>query len=132
MNEMTNIQTSAPKAYAPCAIYFEEADSLEYVRRDVPCIHRRVDELLTLILAIDTRDPMGFSLKGFRNFYIKHFQHNSYHGENFISLIGILEKALSSVGDDIFNQHDRISAYQKAIDIATQDDAKLQDAPSVA
>ena len=132
MNEMTSIQTPTLKTYSPVAIYFEEADSVEYVRRDVPCIYRRVDDLLTLILAMDTRDPMGFSLKGFRNFYIKHFKNKSNHTDDFISLIGILEKALSSVGNDIFNQSDRISAYEKAIAIAAQDDAKLREVPSVA
>lgn len=56
--------------YKARAVYFEQADSLEYVRRDVPSVYRRVDRQLTLILDMDTRAPLGFKLKGFRHFFL--------------------------------------------------------------
>jgi len=132
MNNRSFSRTIAPKAYSPVAIYFEEADSLEYVRQDVPCVYRRIDELLTLILAMDTRDPMGFSLKGFRNFYLKHFEIVSDDKKKFVSIVGFLEKALSEIGNEIFLQNERKSAYEKAMDIASEDSVTLREFPKVA
>ena len=117
-------------AYSAAAIYFVESDSVEYIRADVPCIYRRVDEMLTLILQIDTRDPIGFSLKGFRNFYLHHFKNSE--DKSFISLVTVLEQAVRTVGDSVFQQSGRAQAYQQAIDIASQDQARLDEVPQVA
>jgi hypothetical protein len=46
--------------YVPAAVYLDEADSVEYVRRDVACVYRRVDGILTLVLDMKTRKLNGF------------------------------------------------------------------------
>ena len=60
--------------YVPAALYLEDADSVEYVRRDVACVYHRVDGFLTLALDMKTRELNGFRLKGFKNFFLKHLQ----------------------------------------------------------
>jgi hypothetical protein len=119
--------------YRPTAIYYEEADSLEYVRVDAPAIYRRIDDRLTLILSMASREPIGFQVKGFRNFYIRHLQlQNDAKADNFLSLMLVLETAISLVGDGIFEKRDRILAYEKALNIATEDAIELHDLPKVA
>jgi len=81
---------------------------------------------------MDTRDPMGFSLKGFRNFYLKHFEIVSDDKKKFVSIVGFLEKALSEIGNEIFLQNERKSAYEKAMDIASEDSVTLREFPKVA
>jgi hypothetical protein len=73
--------------YSPAAIYYEEADIVEYIRADVPALHRRIDEFLTLVLDLDTREPIGFALKGFRNYYLKHIKPQN-SGIEFVALKG--------------------------------------------
>ena len=50
--DMTDLSSS----YRPTAIYLEEADTVEYVRRDVACIYHRVDGILTLAFDLKTRE----------------------------------------------------------------------------
>lgn len=119
--------------YTPTAIYYHEADSLEYVRHDVPCIYRRVDEILTLIVSIETREPLGFQFKGFRSFYVNHITPKySFEHDNFIQAVNLIEEALTIAGDSIFSHKDRSSAYQAAIQIAAEDHVKVTDFPKVA
>ena len=65
-----------------------------HVRCDVPTVHKRIDALLTLILDMKTREPVGFTLKGFRNFYLRHFQkkHELLEVE-FVRLTSVIEEA---------------------------------------
>lgn len=119
--------------YTPTAIYYHEADSLEYIRRDVPCIYRRVDEILTLILELRSREPLGFQFKGFRSFYVNHIsQKYSFEHDNFIRAVNLIEEALTIAGDTIFTQNERSSAYEAAIQIAVEDHVKVTDFPKVA
>jgi hypothetical protein len=119
--------------YTPSAIYYHEADSLEYVRRDAPCVYRRIDEILTLVVDLNTREPLGFQFKGFRSFYIKHItpKYNFEH-ERFIEAISLIEEALTIAGDGIFSHAERSSAYQAAMKIADEDHVKVTDFPKVA
>lgn len=119
-------------SYRPCAIYYEQSDSLEYVRRDIPAVYRRIDDFLTLILAMDGRAPIGFKLKGFRNFYLRHLEQN-YHSERqeFLALVQIVEEALCAFGNKVFDDETRV-AYQRAIDIAQTDNVEVRDFPPVA
>ena len=120
-------------AYTPVAVYYADADSLEYVRRDEPAVYRRVDGLLTLILSMATREPLGFQLKGFRHFYLQHLRHGLESGdENFSKLIYVLEEATRLAGDRIFSETERQQAYMKARDIAEQDSVTFSEIFSVA
>ena len=114
------------KHYSPVAVYYQDADSLEYVRRDEPSVHRRIDDLLTLVLSMDTRQLLGFQLKGFRHFYINHVKGKLHQKDDeFPMLILVLEEAVRLIGHDIFDQDERRSAYLKARDIAEEDSVKL-------
>lgn len=115
---------AAQQRYAPTALYFQDADSIEYTRVDAPCIHRRIDAILTLILEMDTREPVGFKVKGFKYFYMR--IRNKCEGElgqEFIDLTRVLSEAFSMLGDSIFEQSRKKErmAYEEAIDIATRD-----------
>ena len=116
--------------YRPIAIYLRDSDSIEYVRSDGPCVHRRIDELLTLVLDMHTRDPIGFRLKGFRKFYLTELQ--SLHttlGGDFIAAVSVLERAMTKVGARVLGQ---IEAYKTARDIAFADSVRLDDLPEAA
>lgn len=116
--------------YVPKAIYYEASDSLEYVRRDDPAVYRRVDEYLTLVLDLRSRAPLGFKLKGFRHLYLTQLA-PKYHlsDKQFISLILVLEDAMGAGGNAIFEETERRSAYNDALQIAEQDNVRLEDFP---
>jgi hypothetical protein len=133
MDEMSALHRESTQPYAPIAIYYEEADSLEYIRRDKPCVYRRIDELLTLILAMDSRDPIGFRIKGFRHFYNKHMRGKlELSNSEFPKLVCIVEEAVSLLGDKIFDEHERLTAYKLAREIAETDDVRLSQVPEAA
>jgi hypothetical protein len=117
--------------YQAVAVYYAEADIVEYVRRDIPSVHRRIDDFLTLVLDMNSRSAIGFTLKGFRNFYVRHLQ--SKHGaedREFVLLANILEDAVHAVGDAVFNE--RRQAYETARDIAESDQVALHELPQAA
>lgn len=117
--------------YSPVALYFEGADTVEYVRRDGPTVYQRVDEFLTLILDMKVREELvGFQLKGFKNFYLQD-DVRSRLGDDFLSLVGLLERAITRFGDGVFDD-DRKEAYDRARDLALEDGVKLRDLPKVA
>jgi hypothetical protein len=117
-----SVLDSSGQNYIPTAVYYEDADSLEYVRTDEPSVYRRIDDLLTLVLSMNTREPLGFQIKGFRHFYQKHLRKQIESGdESFSKLIFVLEEALKLVGDNLFSQTNRCDAYLKARNIAEED-----------
>jgi hypothetical protein len=119
--------------YSPSAVYYEEADRIEYVRRDVPCVHRRIDHLLTLIFSMDSREPLGFQIKGFKNLYLRYIAPSCKDSDlEFLPLVKVIERALSSFGDDVFEADSRRQAYECALEIATDDQVNLTDLPHVA
>ena len=119
--------------YRAKAIYYEQSDSLEYVRRDTPTVYRRIDEQLTLILDMDSREPMGFKFKGYRHFFLRHLQGKyDLDEQHFLKLIDVLQKALSVGGDAIFDAVERQSAYRQALEIAREDDVLVDDLPRIA
>ncbi len=118
--------------YEPIAVYYEDADSVEYVTKDVPSVHRRIDELLTLILSMNNREPIGFRIKGFRNFYLRQLTPKyDFSERDFVTLIDILQEAVKYLGDGLFEK-ERRDAYQKAMRIAQEDHRGLRDFPKVA
>lgn len=115
--------------YTPVAAYYSDADSVEYIRKDVPAVYRRVDEVLTLILDINNREELiGFRLKGFNSFYRQEMRDLG----DFVSLVGALERALSTAGDKVFAERDRQEAYARARRIALDDKVELTDLPKSA
>lgn len=112
-------------AYSSVAVYYQDSDSLEYVRRDEPSIYRRIDDLLTLVLSMRTREPVGFQLKGFRHLYLQYVNDKVKQDDNFPQLIIILEEAVKRLGNEVFSEQERLSAYIKARDIAKEDGVKL-------
>lgn len=119
--------------YRPAAIYFPDADCLEYVRADVPCVHRRVDEYLTLIVDMYSREAIGFKFKGFRSIYIKHLNRgNQRKNYEFVEAVEIFEDFFRELGDSLFEAESRKSGYQKAAEIAQDDRVLLRDLPAVA
>lgn len=110
-------------SYAPVALYFHEADFVEYVREDASCVYKRIDETLTLAIEMDSDLPIGFRIKGFKNFYLKHIKP---HGEakQFVELVPVLERLVSEAAERI-DFPDLRRAYRLATDIAFIDAVKL-------
>lgn len=126
--EVPHHATNLSTPYRPCAVYYEQADSVEYVREDRPSISRRIDGSLTLIYDMDRRSQLiGFRLNGFKNFYL-----NDLAGTgDFVSLVGALERALTSACNSAFEIHERRDAYNKARELAVEDKVILRDLPAL-
>lgn len=132
------MQNSLPPAaynltteYTPVAIYFAGSDTVEYVRVDAPSIYRRIDNFLTLIFDMKDRDQLiGFQLKGFRNFYLQD-EVRARLGDDFLSLVGLLERAMTRLGDGVFDATEK-EAYDRARRLALEDKVELHDLPRVA
>jgi hypothetical protein len=123
LTNMTDLETT----YQAAAVYLEDADSVEYLRRDVPRVYRRVDSFLTLVLDMKTRELSGFRLKGFRNFFLKHLQPKYQILDNdFIPLVSAIEQVLQIVGDDITSDLDRKNAYRQAKLMAHEDSVAIK------
>lgn len=132
MGHGTQFEGQQRGGYVPAALYFEEADSVEYVRKDGPCVYRRVDDLLTLILDFDDRRLIGFKIKGFRHFYIRHRSSSSASPDEFRYLMNVIQKAACELGDDLFKNDERGRAYEQAGAMAKEDRVTLNDFPEVA
>ena len=52
------------KGFQPVPQYFPTGDFLTYYFKDTPCHAKRIDELLTVYLGDDTRELVGFKIKG--------------------------------------------------------------------
>ena len=114
--------------YRPVAIYYEGSDIVEYIREDVPAVYGRVDDFLTLIFDLRNRERLiGFSVKGFRNFYTKNLRNVG----DFVSLVGILELKLTEFGNELF-EVDRKDAYERARKFALENSAALEGRPAFA
>jgi hypothetical protein len=98
--------------YTPVAVFYEEADLVEYVSADIPAVAKRVDALLTLLVNMrDRNEVIGFRLKGFKNYYLR----NLVGLDDFVTLVTILEQEMTKIGDEAF---DRREAYKKARAVA--------------
>jgi len=118
--------------YAPVALYFQDSDSVEYVRRDIPCLYKRIDGLLTVVLDLNDKSLIGFRLKGFRNFYLNSLRKNQELLRNdFLLAVSVLEKALENCCNEIFNDETQ-KAYKDVWLLAKQDGVELRDLPDLA
>jgi hypothetical protein len=114
-------------AYEATAIYYADADTVEYIRRDVPCIHRRIDGILTLAFDLKNRELIGFRVKGFRNFFLNHLKPKfELLDGDFIALVSVLEQALEIVGRQVCPSKDSVDAYRQARKMALEDRVALE------
>ncbi|WP_011580669.1 MULTISPECIES: hypothetical protein [Chelativorans] len=119
--------------FTPRALYYADADALEYVRIDEPVVYRRIDGLLTLILGIDERKPVGFKIKGFRNIYLRKLKPSLRDdNDHFLRMVTVFEKIMSEIGDGIFSDSSRREAYKAATNIAMEDQVIVSDLPNAA
>ena len=131
MQRDTNSIFNLSTPYSPVALYLKESDSIEYTRKDVPSVHRRVDEFLTLVLDMRSRDIIGFRLKGFKNFYLQEIKSLPHLGEDdFVTACTVLEKIMTIECKG--NLQDRLRAYKMARTIAWEDQVTLHDLPDAA
>ena len=116
--------------YSPCAIYYSEADYVEYLREDVPSVQRRIDEYLTVSLDLYTRSIIGFRFKGFKNFYLQHLKQTQqiFHGDRFLSMVSVIEKTVEIVGHRCFeSDKDRAAVYEEVRKMAREYNVFLTD-----
>lgn len=134
MDNMNLEQIDLTTPYTPVAIYYDDGDYVEYVRRDDPIVYRRVDEFLTLAIDMFSRDLVGFRLKGFRNFFINVLQKKyEMQDHDFIPLVAILEDAITSVGNrTVKDDQQTRDAYDSARKIAREDNPRLPPMPVAA
>jgi hypothetical protein len=130
-HEDPNFARAMVGEYVPIAVYYAEADIVEYVRADVPAVHRRVDDFLTLILDLGNREPIGFALKGFRNYYLKHIR-PEHPDTEFLLLTKVLEEAVSGLGSTVFENESLHAGYRTAREIASTDNVELHELPEAA
>jgi hypothetical protein len=116
--------------YQPTAIYYEDADTVEYVRVDAPCYYHRVDGFLTLAFDLfDRKKLVGFRLKGFKNFYLRKLKSaRDALDTDFLPLVLAIEKAVSEVGNEAFDEAVR-RGYKSAAEMAGKDGVNLYDFP---
>lgn len=108
--------------YVPAAIYLDDADSIEYVRRDVACVYHRVDGFLTLALDMKSRELNGFRLKGFKNFFLTHLQPKyKLLDDDFVPLVSVIEEVVAVIGSEVTKDPERKSAYREVKKMAHDD-----------
>ncbi len=113
--------------YIPAALYLTDADSVEYVRHDVPCLYQRIDGILTLAFDLHTRELVGFRLKGFKNFFLTHLKPKyQFLDGDFIALVSVIEQAIQVFGDHFCADRARIEAYRRARKMAHEDRVVLE------
>ena len=128
-----NEDGSDARSYRPTAVYFTDADCLEYVRRDGPCVYRRIDNHLSLVLDMYSREAIGFKFKGFKRIYKKHLQTSQSSSEcDFVDAVEIFESFFRDLGEAVFEVESRRIGYEAAVDIAESDKVQLRDLPAVA
>ncbi len=82
---------------------------------------------------METRRPIGFKLKGFRNFYLRYLKpKHDLQEQHFLLLIDILQDAMGVDGEAILQAAERSSAYRQALEIAQVDNVRLDEFPKVA
>jgi hypothetical protein len=127
MNTPTIDVSDLQTPYVPTALYLEDADTVEYVRRDVACVYHRVDGFLTLALDLKTRKLNGFRLKGFKNMFLKHLKPKyNLLDHDFIPLVSVIEEAVQLIGDDVTRDLQRKTAYREVKQMAHDDRVSIE------
>lgn len=130
MNEITDLETWLHADCQPTAVYFADADCVEYVAEDTTCVYRRVDAFLTLIYDETNEIVVGFKLKGFRRMLDAIRAELDLGESGYVMLVSVLEAVVSKLGNDVIGDTRRRSAYMAAAKLAR--DVKLYDYPLAA
>lgn len=128
MNSYLEPEAWLAAEYRPTAMYFPDADSVEYVSEDTICVYERIDGVLTLIWDETRFRTIGFKLKGFRWFFEQHLQsHFKLNEGAFLKLVQVIEVVCQELGDELFTDERRSRAYMAARKMAAQNDVELLD-----
>lgn len=131
MNDFTDLDAWLRAEHAPVAVYFADADCVEYVAEDTTCVYDRVDGFLTLIFDETKIIPIGFKLKGFRNVFEKLKAELGFSESEFVELVKVLETACTQMGEARFGADTRRrQQYEAARKLARN--VKLYDFPIAA
>jgi len=132
MDDRTPTGIDLHARYNPVAVYYQDADTVEYIRQDVASVNRHIDDFLTLVLDMNGRQPIGFRLKGFKNFYVHHFKSAKGNDDRdqFLALVGLIEVAAKLTGNQPIKDARR-TGYDQACQIANEDNAQLRELPDV-
>lgn len=130
MNDMTDLDAWLSSDAPPAAVYFPDADCVEYVAEDTTAIYRRIDGFLTLVYDETGVIPIGFKFKGFKK-VMEDMLKKHHLGENgFVELVSVLESVCAKIGEELFADHRRKKAYEAAAKLAKN--VKLHDLPKAA
>lgn len=64
---MEYLKTHPPEGFKPVPHYFPQGDFVTYYFRNDPCFAQRVDDLLTVYLAFETKELVGCKIKGVKH-----------------------------------------------------------------
>lgn len=128
MNGASVSLQTMPQGYRPTALYYHDSDCVEYVKEDSFAIYDRVDEYLTLVYDQTGHILIGFKLKGFKYIFTKALA-PAYrlNEQQFLSMASVIEAVCTLLGDDLFKDEKRASAYKAAKKIAANDNVELHD-----
>lgn len=110
--------------YQKAAIYHSDSDCVEYVRRDGGVYYERIDDILTLIKDIDSKETVGFKLKGFCYVLQNHFKNFKLDDEEFSIVMGAFEVVYGVLGDILVSDPIVRAAYDEAVSIASNDNIR--------
>jgi hypothetical protein len=130
MNDITDFDAWLRQGCAAAAIYLPDADCVEYVSEDTTTVYRRVDPFLTLIYDETNAIVIGFKLKGFKKVLESIRAKLNLDDQGFIELVTVVETVCKQLGDELFSDPKRKSAYDAAAKLAR--DVKLYDLPKAA
>jgi hypothetical protein len=130
MNDISDLDTWLHDECAGVAVYFSDADCVEYVAEDTTTVFRRVDPILTLIYDETNAIVIGFKLKGFKKVLDSIREKFNLDDQGFVELVTVFEAVVSQIGDELFADAQRKSAYAAAAKLAR--DVKLYDLPHAA
>ncbi len=130
MSNMTNLDEWLSSEGKPTAVYFSDADCVEYVAEDTTALYHRVDGFLTLVYDETSVIPIGFKLKGFKKVLDEMMEELNLDKSKFVELVSVLESVCAKIGNDLFADQKRKQAYDAAAKLAK--DVKLYDLPLAA
>lgn len=130
MNEITDLEAWLQQDCAGTAIYLPDADCVEYVSEDTTTVYRRVDPFLTLIYDETNAIVIGFKLKGFKKVLESIREKLNLDEQGFVELVTVVETICSQLGEELFSDPCRKTAYQAAAKLASG--VKLYDLPLAA
>jgi hypothetical protein len=118
-------------AREPVAVYYTDADCVEYIAEDTTCVYERIDGFLTLIYDETQIIPVGFKLKGFLNTFERMREVHGFNERHAVELVKVVEQACCELGEKNFGGDTRRKlAYQAAAKLAQG--VKLYDLPEAA